>query len=1165
MKRINEKVKDLIEVRSYQILHDFISDPAKTLSAYYFTDVTSDLMAKWLDKIVNVQSQNGTAFALAGYRGVGKSHFLATLGAIVSHPELRSRVTEAHVAASAQRLKRTRYAVGYVRRGTHETLLAELKDAIAKAFELDAATLGDSVIDLLNVVAEKAGEVPFVLVFDTAFERESRVARDDGVLLAEIAELATSLNMFVAVALDDDIAGADGINAAIVRNFTIDYLDQEHLYRIVDTHIFPKQRQMSPLLHEIYTNFREVMPNFQWSEQRFSALYPLHPIILETAPFVRLYAPNFALLGFAAEAGNKILGRPANSLIALDEVFDNIENTLRKVEGLHEAFATYDKFNAGIISQIPVMQRLQAKLVLKALFLLSFEGDGTTAGEISAAMLIYDENEPTKAVQLVRDLLENFASVFPEDIQCFREEGREDRYSLKVGTKDNLNNFLAEAIKPVSPVVIPKILRRMARERFSDWTFSEENEVNNWTDCQIVWRGGLRRGRVFWNLEKDELENNSTIVNSEFLDWEVIISNELIEPQTEDSQSEISRVYWQPAPLRKEEAEAILRYYVLLTNTDLREEYGEQVRAVGHALTLSVEKIWNRIFVEEAKIIIDGFDYQLSDQAKNAKTLSEMFSLTLEPLFEARYPNHPYFAQIIGMTEVSALINDFFSGARQSLAEVQEMAKTFALPLGLVAQHGDTFALETEEKLVKLPLVEEILSLVKVNRENPVSLKTIYRQLKQSPNGLVREAQHLILTALVAQRQIEFVTSKGDRINRRSLDLTIIWDDIEGVAKTSTVLYGNERLTAWARILTGADFFQSIDAPEENKAVRNALENWLTDWNASGVLERFNELPGEVLNTKIWRLWVRAKKTFGTVAETISTILDNSISLEEGLQRIADAFSDSEPEFFIGTKDLVVLEDFINGVKVREKVWNYLAVCETTEDEKTEYFREKLLNIIDASYATPNEILNREMENLWETFHTRFSEHFALKHDLIMKSHHLQEQFNEILQSDEWWEFENLSRQTVFPQTHRQSANNIRRQFRELDCRFDVREMLKTHPFCACSFNLTKIQEWEKLPTTLRETINRGRASYLKTLRILSETLVPHIERFSAESRDKEFAESALHLIEILENCAEVKFLTNSELIILQKVFEMLPPMSLDFSNNDNFINQADLIYQLNN
>ena len=84
----------------------------------------------------------------------------------------------------------------------------------------------------------------------------------------------------------------------------------------------------------------------------------------------------------------------------------------------------------------------------------------------------------------------------------------------------------------------------------------------------------------------------------------------------------------------------------------------------------------------------------------------------LEPLFEVRYPNHPYFTQTLGMTEVSALVNDFFSGARQILAEVQQLAEIFALPLGLVAQRGNSLLSRREENIVKLPLAEEILSLV---------------------------------------------------------------------------------------------------------------------------------------------------------------------------------------------------------------------------------------------------------------------------------------------------------------------------------------------------------------------------------------------------------------------------------------------------------------------
>ena len=100
----------------------------------------------------------------------------------------------------------------------------------------------------------------------------------------------------------------------------------------------------------------------------------------------------------------------------------------------------------------------------------------------------------------------------------------------------------------------------------------------------------------------------------------------------------------------------------------------------------------------------------------------------------------------------------------------------------------------------------------------------------------MREAQHLILTALVAQRQIEFVTSKGDRINRRSLDLKIIWDDIEGIAKPSSRVYSNKRLTEWANTLTGADQFKAIDTPEERQSSQTALETWLADWHSARIL-----------------------------------------------------------------------------------------------------------------------------------------------------------------------------------------------------------------------------------------------------------------------------------------------------------------------------------------
>ncbi len=1141
MKRIQEKVRDIVEVRAYESLQDFTANPAHTLAVYHFTPITSELMAKWIDFIAGVQMRGGAACALAGYRGVGKSHFLAALGAIVSQPEQRAKIADEHVAASLQRLKRRHFPVAFVKRGLRETLLEEIKIALSRTFEIEAANLSNSLPDLLAFAANKAGDLPFVLLIDTTFERTSRVLRDDGAMLGEIAEIAKELNIFVGVALDDDIAGADGVNAAIARSFRIDYLDQEHLYRIVDAHIFTKQRAAAPILHDIYNYFRAVMPNFRWSEQRFSSLYPLHPIILEIAPFVRLYAPEFALLGFASVAGKRILGRPANSLIGLDEVFDAAEVTLRKVSELSDAFIVYDQINNEVIAHLPIMERLQAKLILKALFLLSFEGVGTTAEEISASALVFDESESTRARQVIEILLEKFVSVFPNDIQRVEENGRETRYSIKGKNKESLNNDLMQASLTISADVIPGVLLRVARDKFPDLTISDapDSSVNS-METQIVWRGGVRRGRVVWNLLNEaDAFNDSTPADA--IDWELTISTGENKQNDSPDENNLPKVLWQPAPLRQDELETILRFYVLLTVGEFREKYGEQIRGSVQSHALAVEKIWNRIFLNDGKLVIDGFDFNLTDDARSAQNLSELFLAMLEPMLEMRFPAHPFFARSLGMTEVSTLVNDFFSGARGNLDEVQKLVETFALPLGIVTLRGGVYALETEENLLNLPVAHEILKLIETAGEETVSLKTVYRELKKSPVGLAREAQHLILTALVAQRQIEFVTSKGDRINRRSLDLKIIWDDIEGIAKPIGTVYSAERLTNWAKILTASEDFHSIENSEDRETIYAALQNWLEDWRSARVLERFEELPDEILNNKIWCLATQAGKIFGSVAETVAAIVEKNISIDEGMHRVADAFSDSEDAFFSGTQDLVVVEDFINGAAKRSEIWTYLAVCEPTADEKIEYFRDKLLQIIEESYRHPSESLNHEMDNLWVTFQTRFSEYFAVKHDTVMKSHLFQEMFDEIFRSGEWWEFENLSRMPMFQMHYWKEAQTIRRHLQQLDCRCNVREMLKTHPFCACSFNLAQLKDLEMMPENLSEIVNLGRIAYRRNLFLLRETLLPLLEQFTSTSNNRELSAAGAHLVEIFRGGSNFPLMSNNELIVLQKILENLP------------------------
>ncbi len=1141
MKRINEKVKDIVEVRPSDRLRDYIAEPPRTLANYHFTDSTSELMAKWLDRIAALRDQSGAVFALAGYRGVGKSHFIATLGALVSNPELRSRVSNSHVASSAQRLMRRHYPIAYIRRGSGETLLDEFKDAIAKTFNIDPVTLPGSVDGLLRMGCELAGDLPLILIVDTAYERTARVSRDDGPLLSEMAVAVKEMNAFLGVALDDDISGADGTNSSIVRTFSIDYLDQEHLYKVVNTHVFPKNAQVSPILQEIYNYFREVTPGFRWSEQRFTSLYPLHPAILEVAPFVRLYVHDFALLGFASEAGEKILGRPANSLIALDEVFDSTENALRKIDDLSEAFVAYDRLNAEVVAQIPVMQRLQAKLILKALLLLSLDGQGPTASEIGGSMLIFDENDPQGAVENVDNLLKTFAAALPDSLAVVSEDGRENRYCFRLEKKDSLNKALADAAASVPRSVVAAVMRRLLSERFSDCIFSasDDNGRRDTMDCQIEWRGGLRRGRLVWNEDAGPIPPAPNPSGVDVKDWEVVIDLSGTVTAENIAGGETSRVVWRPDDLRPNEVDTILRYYVLTTNAEFREAFADQIRAALHSHVVAAEQIFNRVMLDDGRLVVGGFDYNFSEDARSVSQLIDLFTTMLEPLFETRFAEHPFFSKRLGMVEVTTLVSDFYSGSRQMLTEVQNLAATFALPLGLVREDNGMLVPQTADGLKEAPLAAKVLSLAAAETEPTLSLRKIYTELRSEPVGLVREAQHLVLAALVSQRLIEFVTSKGDRINSRSLDLKIIWADIVGVARPVESKYSSEKLDRWAKIIA-KDKAATLSDDAGREAVSKALGEWLAVWTESGVLERFNRLSDEILNTRVWQIASRVGKKFGSVAENIRAVREGALSVEECLDRIADIFGDSNEEMDAAHRDVAFLDNFIKGAAIRERVNNYLTVCELTDDEAVEELRAKLTRIVDISYSDPSDANNREMGYLWERFQKSFSAYFAARHDRVMRSQDVQEKFAEIAGTDKWWAYQNLSRFELFDPSLREPIDAVLRDFSEIECSYDVQELLKTRPFCLCSFSLSRIEAWENLPMRLWQNVADVLETYRRILVGKGPRLADTIGRIAAESGEQDYRATAQKLAHELETGTISVQMTGPEFAILRKAARSL-------------------------
>lgn len=1104
MKRVLEKIKDLVDARPFEAVKNYQADAEQTVAAYRFTDATAELLANWFDEIGRLAHGGaaGAAFALAGNRGAGKSHLLAVLAAITENSELRTRLADSHVAASVQSLPRRPLKTIRVERGTAATFFEEFSNALEKTFGAAAHHFGANPAQMLATAAGQIEAEPLILIVDSAQTRLARVKRDDGAALSELAEAAKAARVFFAVALDDDISGADGVNAAIARSFQINFLDQEHLYRILDAHVFPKRPNARPVLREIYQMLREDLPGFNWSEGRFSALYPIHPLVAEVIPAVRLYAQNFAFLPFAAESGRMTLNRPAHSLIALDEIFDRAEPELRKSEELVESFAVYDYLSNEALGKIAVMQRLQAKLILKALFVLSLDGRGASAREIASAMLIYDENEPGAAFAKVNEMLAIFAAT-AENLQV-REEGGEPVYRFGTNAGTDFETKLNELAAWIEPSETKKILRKMGEARFADWIFGDETQTHG--DFSIRWRGTVRRGRVLWERAEPSAEA------VENLDWEVVVSFDSEHEFEASAAADVPRMIWQPAALRHEEEQNLRRFAVLQARVGIGDEFEEAATVAAQIYAALVERIWSRIFVDDGAFWAEGEKYSFAPEMRLAATLENFLEAAIQPVFDRKFAAHPHFRELLTAAEVSTLISEFFGAASANSPQVQKLAANFAVPLGL-ATDSQTPGLESDERLLRQPLIRRVWNAVEQAGEQIVPLQEIYAELKAAPYGLSREAQHLVLVALVARRRIEFVTGAGERINRRLLDFKIIWTEVVGVVRSSVLPRSSAELLKWAQHLTGAQIEAvSLDDILSAANLRGALNNWLARWTDEQILKQFDALPDDVLNVRAWKLATRATKNFGAAAEAISDALENKILLEDALERVAEAFNDEPAQIAAAQRELETLKTFVGAIAERETIWRYVALAEATNNREIETLRKRILNFLERHETAFDEVAQKELNEAWRLFREHYTAFYAARHDAVLFAADRQPQLEKLFQSREWIEFVELSELKVFHSRFRAEAEKLRQRAELPRCEFDVRSLLRERPVCACGFHLIESEQLENLPDDLRQVAFDGLAAYRQTLARLGAAFAVALEDAAQNAISAEIALSAAKL-----------------------------------------------------
>lgn len=1118
MKRTQEKIKDIVEPQSFDEVRNVGSDPTRTLAAYRFTDATSDLLARWLDSLADLPRGRGLARALAGARGVGKSHTLSVFGALAGQERLRRNVSDSHVATSARRLAGRAYTVIRVERGTRATLAEEVASALTRVFGGSESQWGARPGQMLEVAASRANDTTLILIVDTAFDCPVRVRRDDGPALDELARACFNSSVFVALALDDDISGADGPNVAIARSYQIDYLDHEHLFRIADAYILKKNERSRVALHDIYMHLRARVPNFNWSEPRFAALYPVHPLVAEVAASVRLHAPAFAFLPFAAEAAQRAVSRPALSLVLLDEVFDRVERDLRKSPELKDAFAVFDDLTSNVVARLPVMQRLEAKLILKSLFILSLDGVGATPSGLCAALLVADDEGPSMAAARLREMLARFAEAAPDALRVSEEAGGEPRYHLQISSSDKFKEALDASADRFSSDPAPALaqLRAYARARFDDWPLADNDDSQAQpVNFSLTWRGSERRGRLIWR--DGESLSAATKASAQGYDLEVVVlapglpyeAEALFDSHSSENDDHIAlRAVWRPGEVSVEEAKALYRLQALRTDASLDRMFGETARAAAATLSAQAQRTWARIYLDDGSLQINGERRVFGESARAALTLAGAFVETFSPHFARLYPQHPQFEETLNERDAQRLVAELFAGGGRADEKTGPLAVAYALPLGLVEERKGSYALAPGDDGSDPAWIRDALKLVHESEAQAhLPIAEVRRAFASPPYGLKREAQNLVLAALVAQRRIDLVSSSGMRITRRDLSEPVRWDGVASVARSASARMDAETLALWARRITGREGLRAIENAESREEAGEALTLWLEEWTEMRLAEKFDSLPDAALTTRAWNLNASVHKRFDPAAEALRAALAEDVTLEEGIERAAEAFSCDAECFERSSRELEALTTLTDNFELRERARAYLLAAETTNVEAIDAARRELLAIARERESAYDSKANERFKMLWREFLSLYAEHYAALHDEGLSASQGDEALKALLAGGLWREFETLSRLKFVNRSCFESAKRTLRRAEARRCDMPVRQLLESQPTCACGFRMSKAGALRGLRVELERLAEEGLASYNRTLALLGKPFQSALEGIAAEEEgDTELA-----------------------------------------------------------
>ncbi len=1102
-----QQIKAYVEVQSPAQLADFKGVSSDLVVRAY--QINWRLKESITNLLAALAGQRGP-YIITGPRGAGKSHLLTVIRALTTSPGLSNALRDPAIVSSAGKLSDEKFFVIELDITSKEPpdLLSMIREELATrdhnpVFFSDTEW-GDSISGsrVFKLIRSKLpyGAVLALFIDGISLPMRSskRTQSQISSWLGWVADQFREQSQGLIITLDEDILSEVGNE--LLRKFKVERVDTANLRDIADRFILKKNDQQRQELGYLYNEIVRLMPQFAWSKEDFTAVFPIHPAVLEVAAGLRIYSRSFSLLGFISSAASKASNRRAMNLSALDELFDGFEFELRKNENLASLFATYDFITQSGIGRLTNYdEKMWAKIALKALFIFSLAGKSVTISKLADSVMLYDDRDFKAGSQRISRIIECFLQTAPDMIEV-AGEGRYSNYRFVIKTAPSTEEILAESIEKIADndIRLTQLLITVGGEFFSDWPLKFGQELR--AEFPISWRNSSRLGILKLGIEVElfpvtsslsSQQNNVSLgvglitpdigddeellpidllvepafaQTGEYIlsqsicewDWQVCLIPLLSDPIMDFPYfNPPTLIYWTPEYPTREDLNTLKKALIFRTDSQELTQAGVDCLEEQKKVDLSLQEIFQRLYVDGGKFNNPGSDrpiliYQLTVAGS---TITEMFSSLMAESLYLRYPEHPHFGQEITEETLINLTKNFFGKLDPFSSDTQAYLENCALPLKLVSPNEGQYVLDLSEENTSLAVTEISSIVLELRKDSTMPIRQLYTRLRAEPFGLSALAQKLVLMALVSDWKIELTSENGSQVlNPSKLALESNLSQYTHI-RISSITHSPLILCQWYSLLTSSEEEMDLVNQTHREQMREGLKAWQENWVSLRISDQLEKLPVENVTTKLSQMVVSCNRYFEAISEEINDFLSNRNTLEECLTQIIDNFSAKDTVYFRAVNELTLLINFFAWLPFFDATRKYILAAENTNNSPIESLRSELNNFLQNTHSLLTEENRQLYESVYSSFQVEYKEYYLTKHNNVMSLDNLTE-LEDLLTSKKWRNFELMSQLSIARNYYYLLAMKIVKNLKANTCSLPTKELLDLQPYCNCSFRL---------------------------------------------------------------------------------------------------------------